>query len=96
MCLKYPLPYQEDNVVQNYFFAKCLHQKDKTFSIHKSKYCNITWKRKDGHDKEKVFGAGEIGSAVKSTDYSSKGTKFKSQKPHDGSQPSIMRSDAVF
>jgi hypothetical protein len=34
------------------------------------------------------------GSAVKSTDCSSKGPEFKSQKPHGGSQPSIMRSDA--
>jgi hypothetical protein len=36
------------------------------------------------------------GSAVKSTDCSSKGPKFKSQQPHGGSQPSIMRSDALF
>jgi hypothetical protein len=33
------------------------------------------------------------GSAVKSTDCSSKGPEFKSQQPHGGSQPSgIMRS----
>jgi hypothetical protein len=30
---------------------------------------------------------------VKSTDCSSKGSEFKSQQPHDGSQPSIMRSE---
>jgi hypothetical protein len=36
------------------------------------------------------------GSAVKSTDRSSKGCEFKSQQPHDGSQPSAMRSDALF
>ena len=36
------------------------------------------------------------GSAGKSTDCSSKGLEFKSQQPHDGSQPSIMRSDALF
>jgi hypothetical protein len=36
------------------------------------------------------------GSVVKSNDCSSKGPEFKSQKPHDGSQPSVMRSDALF
>jgi hypothetical protein len=30
------------------------------------------------------------GSAVKSTDYSSKGPEFKSQQPHGGSQPSVQ------
>jgi hypothetical protein len=34
--------------------------------------------------------------AVKSTDCSSSGFQFKSQKPHGGSQPSVMRSDALF
>jgi len=33
------------------------------------------------------------GSVVKSTDYSSRGPEFKSQQPHGGSQPSVMRSD---
>jgi hypothetical protein len=33
---------------------------------------------------------------VKSADRSSEGHEFKSQQPHDGSQPSIMRSDALF
>jgi hypothetical protein len=32
------------------------------------------------------------GSAVKSTDYSSGGHEFKSQQPHGGSQPPIMRN----
>jgi hypothetical protein len=36
------------------------------------------------------------GSAVKSTDCSSKGPEFKSQQPHGGSQPSVMRSDPLF
>jgi hypothetical protein len=36
------------------------------------------------------------GSAVKSTDCSSKGPEFKSQQPHGGSQPSAMRSDTLF
>ena len=32
----------------------------------------------------------------KSTDCSSRGLEFKSQQPHGGSQPSVMRSDALF
>jgi hypothetical protein len=36
------------------------------------------------------------GSVVKSADCSSKGAEFKSQQPHGGSQPSIMKSDALF
>jgi hypothetical protein len=36
------------------------------------------------------------GSVGKSTDCSSKDPEFKSQQPHDGSQPSVMRSDALF
>jgi hypothetical protein len=36
------------------------------------------------------------GSAVKSTDCSSKGPEFKFQQPHGCSQPSVMRSDALF
>ena len=41
--------------------------------------------------------AGEIdGSVGYNTDYSSEGSEFKSQQPHGGSQPSVMRSDALF
>jgi hypothetical protein len=36
------------------------------------------------------------GSVVKSTDWSSEGPEFKSQQVHGGSQPSIMRSDALI
>jgi hypothetical protein len=36
------------------------------------------------------------GSAGKSTDCSSESPKFKSQQPHGGSQPPVMRSDALF
>ena len=35
------------------------------------------------------------GSAVKSTDCSSEGPRFKPQQPRGGSQPSVMRSDAL-
>ena len=33
---------------------------------------------------------------VKSTDCSSRGPEFKSQQPHSGSQPSVIRSDALL
>jgi hypothetical protein len=36
------------------------------------------------------------GSAVRSADCSSKGPEFTSQQPHGGSQPSVMKSDALF
>jgi hypothetical protein len=36
------------------------------------------------------------GSAVKSTDCSSKGPEFNSHQPHSGSQPSVMGSGALF
>uniref|UniRef100_A0A8C6MQB4 Predicted gene 16181 n=1 Tax=Mus spicilegus TaxID=10103 RepID=A0A8C6MQB4_MUSSI len=36
------------------------------------------------------------GSVVKSTDCSSRDPEFKSQQPPGGSQPSVMRSDALF
>ena len=45
---------------------------------------------------EKLTMSWRDGSAVKSTDCSSRGPEFKFQKPHDGSQPSVMRSDTLF
>jgi len=36
------------------------------------------------------------GSEVKSTVCSSRGHEFNSQQPHGGSQPSIMKSGALF
>jgi hypothetical protein len=36
------------------------------------------------------------GSAVKSIGCSSRGPEFNSQQSHGGSQPSVMRSDALF
>jgi hypothetical protein len=48
-------------------------------------------------DDSKVKSGGwRDGSAVKSIDCSSEGGEFKSQQPHGGSQPSVMRSDALF
>jgi hypothetical protein len=43
-----------------------------------------------------VAGGWRDRSAIKSTDCSSKGSEFKSQQPHGGSQPSVMGSDALF
>jgi hypothetical protein len=36
------------------------------------------------------------GSAVKSTDCSFRSLEFNSQRPHGGSQPSVIRSDVLF
>jgi hypothetical protein len=43
-----------------------------------------------------ISGDWRDGSAVKSTDCSSRGPEFKSQQPYGGSQPSGMVSDALF
>ena len=43
---------------------------------------------------KKSLGTERDGSAVKS--WSSRGPEFTSQQPHDGSQPSIVGSDALF
>jgi len=51
--------------------------------------------RKEGK-KERKEGDWRDGSEVKSTGCSSKGPEFKSQQPHGGSQPSVMRSGALF
>jgi hypothetical protein len=45
---------------------------------------------------EKLERGWQDGLAGKSTNYSSKGPEFKSQKPYDVSQPPVMRSDALF
>jgi hypothetical protein len=45
--------------------------------------------------KKKTLWGWRDGSVVKSTDCSSEGPEFKFQQPHGGSQPSIMRSDAL-
>jgi hypothetical protein len=44
----------------------------------------------------KLSRAGKMAQLVRATDCSSKGLKFKSQQPHGGLQPSVMRSDALF
>jgi hypothetical protein len=40
--------------------------------------------------------AGEMAQWVRAPDCSSEGPEFKSQQPHGGSQPSVMRSDSLF
>jgi hypothetical protein len=40
--------------------------------------------------------AGEMAQWVGAPDCSSEGPEFKSQQPHGGSQPSVMRSDSLF
>jgi hypothetical protein len=46
--------------------------------------------------KKQRQGGRRDGSVIKSTDCSSEGPEFKSQQPHGGSQPSVMRSDALL
>jgi hypothetical protein len=40
--------------------------------------------------------AGETAQWVRAPDCSSEDQEFKSQQPHGGSQPSVMRSDSLF
>jgi hypothetical protein len=55
-------------------------------------------RRKEGREggQECFFLGWRDGSVVKSTECSSEGPEFKSQQPHGGSQPFIMRSDTLF
>jgi hypothetical protein len=46
--------------------------------------------------KKKAHRAREMPQWVRAPDCSSEGPEFKSQQPHGGSQPSIMRSDSLF
>jgi hypothetical protein len=48
------------------------------------------------HLKIAEFGAAEMAQWVRAPDCSSEGPEFKSQQPHGGSQPSVMRSDSFF
>jgi hypothetical protein len=43
-----------------------------------------------------IFRAGEMAQWVRAPNCSSKGPEFKSQQPHGGSQPSVMRFDSLF
>ena len=65
-----------------HFFNNQLRQEDKEFKNNKQKKIKT--------------GTGEMAQWVRAPDCSSEGPEFKSQQPHGGSQPSIMRSDALF
>ena len=56
---------------------------------------NQSKKNKEKRRKRKKEGWSH-GSEVKSTGYSSRGPEFNSQQPYGGSQPSVMRSGALF
>ena len=60
------------------------------------KYLSVTLTKevKDLYDKN--FKGWRDSSAGKSTDCSSRGPEFNSQKPHGGSRPLVMGSDALF
>jgi hypothetical protein len=49
-----------------------------------------------GRRQEYQFWGWSDGSAVKGIGCSSEGPEFKSQQPHGGSQPSVVRSDTLF
>ena len=53
-------------------------------------------KTKQTNKQKKNYWGWRDGSVVKSTTCSSKGPEFNSQKPHGSSQPSVMRSGALF
>jgi hypothetical protein len=73
---------------QSYTEKLCLNNNNKkTKNKTKTKQTNNKKKRKRGW---------RDGSVVKSTDCSSRGPEFNSQQPHGGSQPSVMRSDALL
>ncbi|EDM14224.1 rCG23351 [Rattus norvegicus] len=43
-----------------------------------------------------VSRAGEMAQRLRALTTLPRGPEFKSQQPHGGSQPSVMRSDALF
>jgi hypothetical protein len=51
---------------------------------------------KEIKEKKRNHGTDKMGSADKSTDYSSEGPEFKYQQPYGGSKTPTMRSDALF
>ena len=50
----------------------------------------------DGRGGTEELGGVEGGENTIRVYYSSKGFEFQSQQPHGGSQPPVMRSDALF
>jgi hypothetical protein len=49
-----------------------------------------------GHGMARLWTVKSDGSAVRSTDCSSRGPEFNSQQPQGGLQPSVMGYDALF
>jgi hypothetical protein len=66
--------------------------KTKTFY----KVCGVRKNSNKNCNNKKTAVGWRNGSTVKSTDCSARGPEFNSQQPHDGSQPSVMGSDALF
>jgi hypothetical protein len=66
--------------------------------VSEDSYSVFTYNKKINQKKKKKKkkGAGEMAQWVRAPDCSSEGPEFKSQQPHGGSQPSVMRSDALF
>jgi hypothetical protein len=56
--------------------------------------CRHTWRQK--YIFKETEGDWRDGSEVKRTVCCSRGPKFNSQQPHGGSQPSMIRSGALF
>jgi ribosome assembly protein YihI (activator of Der GTPase) len=71
-------------------------QRNPVSKNNKQKQKNKTKKKERKRKKEKRRRGWKDGSVVKSANCSSEGPEFKSQQPHGGSQPSIMRSDPHF
>jgi hypothetical protein len=67
----------------------------KSAKLTHKRYSNISMEKLSGQNFPS--GAGEMAQRVRAlTDRSSEGPEFKSQQPHGGSQPPIMRSDTLF
>jgi hypothetical protein len=62
----------------------------------KKEQINVLQRKGEFNVKNKADGAGEMAQWVRASDCSSEGLEFKSQQPHGGSQPSVMRSDTLF
>ena len=68
----------------------------KTNNEHTNKRDNFSLSKMKQDPVIKSYGGWRDDSEVKSTDCSSRGPEFNSQQPHGGSQPSVMRSGALF
>jgi hypothetical protein len=87
------------------FLFVCLFVLFVLFSVfpHRASLCNPSWLFWNllsvdwaGLEFIEIQPGWRDGSVVKNTDCSSEGPEFKSQQPHSGSQPSVMKSNALF